>query len=50
MVVAVADRPYYRGSGYRSGHTYYVWKPGIGCTETVRKSGDAVTTSYADID
>jgi hypothetical protein len=22
----------------------------IGCTEMVRKSGDAVTTSYADID
>ena len=26
--VAVYDRPYYRGAGYWSGHTYYVWKPG----------------------
>jgi hypothetical protein len=26
--VAVYDRPYYRGPGYWSGHTYYVWKPG----------------------
>jgi hypothetical protein len=28
VVVAVGDRPYYRGSGYWSGHRYYVWKPG----------------------
>ena len=28
VVVAVGDRPYYRGPGYWSGHTYYVWKPG----------------------
>ena len=28
VVVAVGDRPYYRGAGYWSGRTYYVWKPG----------------------
>lgn len=28
VAVAVGDRPYYRGPGYWSGHTYYVWKPG----------------------
>ena len=28
VVVAVGDRPYYRGPGYWSGHTYYVWRPG----------------------
>jgi hypothetical protein len=28
VVVAVGDRPYYRGPGYWSGRTYYVWRPG----------------------
>jgi hypothetical protein len=28
VVVAVGDRPYYRGPGYWSGNRYYVWKPG----------------------
>lgn len=28
VVVAVGDRPYYRGPGYWYGQTYYVWKPG----------------------
>ena len=28
VVVAVGDRPYYRGPGYWYGPTYYVWKPG----------------------
>ena len=28
VVVAVGDRPYYRGSGYWYRGTYYVWKPG----------------------
>jgi hypothetical protein len=28
VVVAVGDRPYYRGPGYWYGRTYYVWKPG----------------------
>jgi len=28
VVVAVGDRPYYRGAGYWSGNRYYVWKPG----------------------
>ena len=28
VTVAVGDRPYYRGPGYYSGRTYYVWKPG----------------------
>ena len=28
VVVAVGDRPYYRGPGYWSGGGYYVWKPG----------------------
>ena len=28
VVVAVGDRPYYRGPGYWHGGTYYVWKPG----------------------
>ena len=28
VTVAVGDRPYYRGPGYRSGNVYYVWKPG----------------------
>ena len=28
VVVAVGDRPYYRGPGYWSGRVYYVWKPG----------------------
>jgi WXXGXW repeat (2 copies) len=28
VVVAVGDRPYYRGPGYWSGRAYYVWKPG----------------------
>src|SRR4030095_16292348 len=28
VVVAVGDRPYYRGPGYWYGRVYYVWKPG----------------------
>jgi hypothetical protein len=28
VVVAVGDRPYYRGPGYWSGRVYYVWRPG----------------------
>jgi WXXGXW repeat (2 copies) len=28
VVVAVGDRPYYRGPGYWSRNVYYVWKPG----------------------
>src|SRR6266550_2869331 len=28
VTVAVGDRPYYRGPGYWSGRTYYVWVPG----------------------
>ena len=28
VVVAVGDRPYYRGAGYWSGNRYYIWKPG----------------------
>ena len=28
VVVAVGDRPYYRGPGYWYGRAYYVWKPG----------------------
>lgn len=28
VVVAVGDRPYYRGPGYWSGRTYYVWRQG----------------------
>jgi hypothetical protein len=28
VVVAVGDRPYYRGPGYWSGNVYYVWRPG----------------------
>jgi WXXGXW repeat (2 copies) len=28
VAIAVGDRPYYRGPGYWSGRTYYVWKPG----------------------
>jgi len=28
VVVAVGDRPYYRGPGYWYGRTYYVWRPG----------------------
>ena len=28
VVVAVGDRPYYRGPGYWYGRSYYVWKPG----------------------
>src|SRR5215475_12220369 len=28
VVVAVGDRPYYRGPGYWYGRAYYVWRPG----------------------
>lgn len=28
VVVAVGDRPYYRGPGYWYRRVYYVWKPG----------------------
>ena len=28
VVVAVGDRPYYRGPGYWYRRTYYVWRPG----------------------
>jgi hypothetical protein len=28
VVVAVGDRPYYRGPGYWYSGSYYVWKPG----------------------
>jgi len=28
VVIAVGDRPYYRGTGYWAGGVYYVWKPG----------------------
>ena len=28
VVVAVGDRPYYRGPGYWYGRVYYVWRPG----------------------
>ncbi len=28
VVVAVGDRPYYRGPGYWSRGVYYVWRPG----------------------
>jgi hypothetical protein len=28
VVVAVGDRPYYRGPGYWYGRVYYIWKPG----------------------
>lgn len=28
VVVAVGDRPYYRGPGYWYSGTYYIWKPG----------------------
>jgi WXXGXW repeat (2 copies) len=28
VVVAVGDRPYYRGPGYWYSGAYYIWKPG----------------------
>jgi len=28
VVVAVGDRPYYRGPGYWASGAYYVWRPG----------------------